>query len=814
MYIFAKQNKIVMKINISIVLFFLISFQVAFSQNVGVINGKIIDVQTREPLPFVNVLVLGTNIGANSDENGVFTIKNAPLGYVKLQASFLGYQTVSSDDYLVTKEKAPYVVIALAQESEQLSEVVIQSQLFKKSLESPVSYQSIGIAEIERNPGGDRDVLKVIQSFPGVASNPGFRNDIIIRGGAPSENKFYLDGVEVPVINHFQTQGSTGGPVGIINADLIRKADFYSSSFSANRGGALSSMIEFTQKDGNPEKINVRATVGTSDAGITVDGPIGKKTTYIASARQSYLSGLFKLLKLPFLPTYNDFQLNVKHQINEKNEIALIGLGAIDNFKLNEGVNDGVTDEDVLKRNQYVLDVIPTQNQWNYTVGLSYKHYGEKSMQQVVLSRNEWNNDIVKYADNTDNPEDLLLNYNSREIENKLRYENTRSLKKQYRLNFGAGVEEVTYTNSTFQKLANSSGLELIDYASELDLFKYSVFAQVSKTYFNSKLSASLGIRFDGVDYDSEMSNLFNQFSPRLSLAYAFDQRWAVNLSAGIYNQLPPYTTLGYRDLNNVLVNKENGLEYITANHLVSGLEFKPSESAKITLEGFYKGYSNYPFSVENQVSLANLGADFGVVGNEEVTSTSEGRAYGFEVFLQKKSYSGLYGILSYTYVRSEFKDANNNYVPSSWDNRNLLTATGGKKFNKNWELGAKFRMVGGRPFTPYDYEASSLIVNYDVNNSGILDYSRLNTERFSLYHQLDVRVDKTWYWKHFSLNFYVDIQNLFGTTVEEQPYLLAQTDANGNYIVDPNDNTRYLMEEVSNESGTILPRFGVIIDF
>jgi len=201
---------------------------------------------------------------------------------------------------LVTNEKTPYIFIELVQDNEQLEEVIVQSKLFKKSIESPLSRQSLGIAEIERNPGGNRDVLKVIQSLPGVASNPGFRNDIIIRGGSPVENKFYLDGIEVPVINHFQTQGSTGGPVGIINADLIRNVDFYTSAFQSDRGNALSAVIEFTQKDGNPEKINTRATIGTSDAGITLDGPINNKTTFIASVRQSYLQFLFKLIKCLF----------------------------------------------------------------------------------------------------------------------------------------------------------------------------------------------------------------------------------------------------------------------------------------------------------------------------------------------------------------------------------------------------------------------------------------------------------------------------------------------------------------------------------
>ena len=795
-------------------LFVFVSITSVFSQDLGSIKGKIIDEQSRETLPFVNVLVLGTANGSTTDENGEFIIKNVPLGYVQIQASFIGYETVVSDDYLVTLEKTPFVTLQMKQDNLQLDEVVIQSQLFKRSIESPVSYQSIGIAEIERNPGGDRDVLKVIQSFPGVASNPGFRNDIIIRGGSPSENTFYLDGVEVPVINHFQTQGSTGGPVGIINADLVRKVDFYSSSFAANRTNGLSSVIEFTQKQGNPEKVNVRATIGTSDAGITVDGPIGQKTTFIASARQSYLSELFKVLKLPFLPTYNDFQFNLKHQFSEKDEIAIIGLGAIDKFKLNESVNDGVTDEDVLKRNDYILSYVPIQNQWNYTVGVSYKHYGEKATQQFVLSRNQWDNVSEKYENNTNNPADLLLNYNSRETENKLRYENTSTLKNNYKLNFGAGLEQVDYYNSTFQKIANEEGIYTVDYSSDLNLFNYAVFAQLSKVYFNSKLSASLGIRFEGSDYDSEMANLLNQFSPRISLAYAFNNKWSVNASTGIYHQLPSYTTMGYRDNEEVLVNKENGLKYIQATHYVTGVEFKPSLSSKITLEGFYKAYKNYPFSVLNQISLANLGADFGVVGNEEVTSTSVGRAYGFEVFMQKKSYSGLYGILSYTFVRSEFQNTDLAYIPSSWDNRNLLTATGGKKFKKNWELGAKFRLVGGSPFTPYDYEASAIIANYNINNSGILDYNLLNTRRYTVYNQLDIRVDKTWYWKHFSLNLYVDVQNIFGSEGESQSYLIPITDAEGNRVIDPNDSSKYLLEEIENTSGTVLPRFGVIIDF
>ena len=799
---------------ISFVLLLLLNVLVAFSQNSGTIKGKVIDAQTRETLPFVNILVEGTTIGKSTDEDGNFIISNVPLGYIKVSVSFLGYKSLLSDDYLVTIDKTPYILIELTQTNEQLDEIVIQSQLFEKSVESPLSVQTLGIAEIEKNPGGNRDVLKVLQSLPGVASNPSFRNDIIIRGGAPSENKFYLDGVEVPVINHFQTQGSSGGPVGIINADLIRKVDFYTSAFSANQGNALSSIISFTQKDGNPEKLNTRLTLGTSDAGITLDGPLGSKTTFMVSARQSYLQFLFKLIKLPFLPTYNDFQFKVKHQLTPNSEISIIGLGAIDNFKLNESVNDNITDEETLKRNRYSLSNIPIQEQWNYTVGAVYKHFGENSTQELVLSRNVWNNNAKKYFNNSNNPDDLLLDYTSKEIENKLRFEITSALNNNYKLNVGVGLENATYTNSTYQQLAISEGVQEINFSSKLSMLKYAVFGQISKKYLNANLGVSLGFRMDGVDYNEEMKNPLNQFSPRMSLSYKLSEKLSLNASTGIYKQLPAYTILGYRDDLNTLVNKNNGLKFIEAIHYVSGLEMKPNSTSKITFEGFYKAYKNYPFSVRDQISLANLGSDFGVIGNEEVISNSKGRAYGIELLAQKKSYNGLYGIFSYTFVKSEFKDTTGSYIPSSWDNRHLLSITGGKKLKKNWEIGGKFKLVGGQPYTPYDYEASAIIENYDVSNSGILDYSKLNSERFDTFHQLDLRIDKTWYWEKLSLNFYIDIQNIYGSEFTSQAYLIPIQDANGNNSINEADTTKYNLEEISNSSGNTLPSFGVILDF
>lgn len=797
--------------NIFLFIILLQSF-ISVSQNQGVISGKIIDSKTREVIPFVNVLVYGTSIGEASDENGDFKVSNIPLGYNKLQVSFIGYEILISNEYLVTKDNAPFVIIELKESSTSLKEVEVKASLFKKSLESPLSLQSLGVAEIEKNPGGNRDILKVIQSFPGVASNPGFRNDIIIRGGATSENKFYLDGIEVPVINHFQTQGATGGPVGIMNADLIRKVDFYSSAFPANRGNTLSSVIEFTQKKGNPTALNTRATLGTSDAGITLDGPLSDNTTFMLSVRQSYLQLLFKLIKLPFLPTYNDFQLNVKSQLSKNSELSIIALGAIDNFKLNESVNEGETDEETLKRNKIILNAVPTNDQWNYTIGASYKYFGENATHLFVLSRNELKNKAKKYSMNEIDPSNLLLNYSSKEIESKFRYENNFNTESNYKINIGTNLERATYINDTYRKVASSQGIFEDFFNSEINFIKYGIFGQVSKEYLNNKLGVSFGFRVDGVDYNSEMKNLLNQFSPRVSLSYSLSNKLSLNSSLGRYYQLPSYTVLGFKSNTGEFVNKK-GLKYIRSDHFVSGLSYKPSTGSKITFEGFYKAYNNYPFSVRNQISLANLGADFGVVGNEEVVSSNKGRSYGFELLAQKKSYNGLYGIASYTFVRSEFKNAIGNYIPSTWDNKHLITVTAGKKLKKNWEIGAKFRLVGGRPFTPYDKNASSLKSNYDVKNGGVLDFTKFNGKRLAAYTQLDVRVDKTWFLKKAAINLYVDIQNIYASSSKQRPFLLPIEDESGR-ISDPSDSSRYLLEEIESTSGRALPRIGVIVDF
>ncbi|MFW6310445.1 MAG: carboxypeptidase-like regulatory domain-containing protein, partial [Prolixibacteraceae bacterium] len=257
------------------------------------LKGRVADAVSNEPLPFVNVVISGTTTGTVSDMDGNFTITGLASGFVRVEASFVGYKKEVSSEIELSATGTNFVEIQLEEQDEQIDEVTVTASPFRKTEESPVSLRTIGIGEIEKSPGANRDISMVIQSFPGVQSTPAFRNDVIIRGGGPSESTFYLDGVEVPFINHFSTQGASGGPVGIINADFLREVNYYSGAFPANRGNSLSGVLEFFQVDGNPDQLRFQATLGASEIAATFDGPVNEKTTFIFSVRRSYLQFLF-----------------------------------------------------------------------------------------------------------------------------------------------------------------------------------------------------------------------------------------------------------------------------------------------------------------------------------------------------------------------------------------------------------------------------------------------------------------------------------------------------------------------------------------
>jgi hypothetical protein len=782
-------------------LYFLLLVTASWVLQAQVIRGTVVDDASNDPIPGAVVTIQGSPIQSVTDFDGNFELRGMVPGLYNVAVGFIGYEGKTQFEVQVTQAKPAIVNFRLREALQVLDEVVISTQQqFKQEAQSPVSVQSIGINEIQRNPGGNQDISKVIQSLPGVASGVAFRNDLIIRGGGPNENRFFLDGIEIPAINHFATQGASGGPVGMINVNFIRDVDFYTSAFAAQRGNSLSSIMEINLKDGRTDKTGGIFQVGASEVGLTLDGPINKKTTYLASIRRSYLQFLFKAIGLPFLPTYNDYQFKVKHNFNRNNQLTILSLGAYDVSVLN-------TDQNETPEQRYILNYLPEYDQWNYSIGAKYTHFGPGGITNIVLSRFMLNNESYKF-ENNNRDLDQLLNYASQEIENKFRLEH-QVKKSRWESMVGFGLEQAKYNTQTLDK--RLPGGFILDYSTDAIYYKANAFANWVGRFADDRLKVSLGLRTDIVDFNESTRNPLNQLSPRIALSYNLNENWTLDGNYGRYFQLPPYTALGY-----VGTDRDNSdLTFIQAEHFVAGTTQYWPWNAKTSVEGFYKRYSNYPFLLRDSISLATVGGDFGVIGNQLATASSDGRAYGLELTYQQKLYKGLFGIAAITLVRSEFQDIQGDYVPSSWDNGLIATFTFGKRFGKNYEIGVQYQHLGGAPYTPFDLEKTATIYNWDVLGRGIPNYSLLNTERLGEFDRLNIRIDKKWFLKKVNIDLYFDLQNALAYKVAGPDFIDVVRDGDGNPVINPDKPWQYQTTTLPNvNGGTVLPSVGFIFEF
>lgn len=610
----------------------------------------------------------------------------------------------------------------------------------------------------------------------------------------------------------------------MLNVSFIEDATLSSSAFNARYDNTLSSVLQFRQRDGNPERLQGNLRIGASETALTAEGPLGRKngkTTFLASARRSYLQFLFEALGLPIRPDYWDFQYKITHKFNPKTTLTAIGVGAIDDFYFE-------APKDATPENLYVLSSVPGVNQWNYTQGFVLKRLINNGFWNLSLSRNMLDNQLDQFADNTDGKQKdeakRILGIKSQEIENKLRFDYNRYAG-NWKISAGGMAQYVKYNNNAYARLraevrdslGNIVQPALVSqFATAIDFFKFGAFVQVNRTLLDQRLALSAGLRTDGNTFTDEGMDIFRTLSPRLSLSYALASKWKLNASIGRYFKMPLYTVLGFRDETGVLVNRDQ--PYMRSDHYVAGVEFVPSKVLRFTVEGFYKDYADYPVSVFNGISLANQGGGFGILGNEKVQASGVGKAYGLELFAQQKLQNNLYFTGSYTLFWSKFSNADGQLTASAWDNRHLLSLLAGYKFRRNWELGMKYRWQGGVPYTPLDLDASRL--NYATLGTGVLDNDRLNTLRLSGFSQLDLRIDKKWNFKRATLDVFLDIQNVLNTINPAPPNYTFERTPDGSAFVTTdgqplrNDGSNAIPILLENTEGSLLPSIGIVVEF
>lgn len=766
----------------------------SFAQVTTSIRGNVVD-EKGAPI-FAASIYLNNNQGTFSEEDGTFQISNVVPGSYNLSASFVGYDSQTKFNIIIKSKGNRSFNFILIESSESLEEVVVSNKnKISRPKETPLSTQSLSAVEIATYPGGNNDVVQVAQSLPGVSpSVGGFRNDLIIRGGAPNETVYYLDGVEVPNINHFATQGSAGGPVGLLNVSFINDVTLSTSAFGSQYDNPLSGVLQFKQRDGNKERFNTNIRVSATDAAFTFEGPLFKSTkevsntSFLLSIRRSYLQALFKLIGLPIRPDYWDYQYKLSHQIDEYNNLYFIGLGSLDDFSVE-------APEDYDEEAQAVLEQAPFIKQKTNSIGVTWRKRFKDGTgyMETTLSNNRLENIFTNYLD-PENETGIIFRNDAVESETKLRYQITKFIN-DWKITGGFNLQHSFYTNNTI------NNTDTIFYSTEIDFMKYGVFANATRSFFNDKLDVSMGFRMDD-DSFTTASDLSSNFSPRLSLSYEFLEDWRISATAGRYYKITPYTILGFRDENGILTNEDS--DYTQSDHYVIGIQHYLNPAANISLEGFYKQYSDYPVSVLDQVSLANKGADFEVLGNEDVETIGKGRSYGLEFQYQQKLLNNFYSIFSYTYFFSEFTGFDTaTYTPSVWDSRHLISFVGGYKLKKNWEISSRYRFAGQTPYVPTNLEAT--LISYPEI---ILDYTRLGEEKLETFSQLDIRVDKKWNYSQLSLNIFIEVQNILGQSIPRPNEYGLSRDMDGNL------NNPLSLSLINQDTSTSIPSIGIVVDF
>jgi hypothetical protein len=713
----------------------------------GTVSGSVFDAATKEPLQSANVSLVGTSLGAVTDSAGTFEIASVPPGEYAVRASLLGYEPATRTDIVVTSVRPVVVRIGLVEAVVELEGVSAQAGYFVGTPELPVSVSRQSSEEIRRQPGGFEDVLRAVAILPGVAQVEAGRNDLIVRGGSPAENLYLLDGIEIPNINHFGTQGSSGGPLSYINLDFVDNTVFSTGGFGPRYGDKMSSVLGIELRDGRQDRLGGKLTLSATQFGLNLEGPALEKGSFLFSARRSYLDLIFKAADFGFVPEYWDFTGKWKYGPGPSDEIKVVAVVALDNV---EFFND--TEEQV-----YDNSLILGNDQQQASGGISWRRLFGGGFFTVTFGQAYTEFSYVQ-RDTLQNP--IFVN-ESIEHESSLRGDVLVELSGSTTLTAGLMGKRVRFSNDLYlPDFVTPYGDTLrADVRGDTSGFKAGVYAQVSQKF--GRLTLSGGAR----------QNVFTiidavpPIEPRFSASFAFLGTTSLSASVGRYTQSPSYVWL-------VSYPENRSLRAIRADQVVLGIDHALRPDTRLTLEAYAKRYDGYPASlVQEFLVLSNTGAGFGgseesfsAFGIEPLESIGVGYSRGVELSVRKKlSEVPCYGLVSVSASETRYTALDGVERASSFDQRLIFNVGGGYLFNPNWEVGAKFRLVTGRPYTPWNPDGTKSVENF-------------NGTRLDVNHSLDVRVDRRWFFDDWTLIAYIDVQNVYNRQASTIPTYDART--------------------------------------
>jgi len=733
-------------------------------QGSNAIQGKVLDETTQQPIIGANVILEDANLGSATDVEGNYYIPSVKVGTYRLRVDYIGYKSRIISDVVVKSNRPTVVNIEMEETILELDAAVVVAEYFVQSPDTPTSTQVQSSEEIRRLPGGFEDVVRAISILPGVAQADGGRNDLIVRGGAPSENLYIIDNIEVPNINHFGTQGASGGPQSFVNLDFVDETSFSTGGFTAKYGDRLSSVLDISLREGLSDQLASKTTISASQFGFNLEGALPQNGNFLFSARRSYLDFLFKAAGFGFVPEYWDFLTKATFDLNQTDQITFLGIAALNNVKwFNDTKEQRNSNSQILGSDQQQL-----------VAGINYKHLMSSGLFTTSLSQVNVEYDFLQ-RDASLQP---IFRNASHDRQTSLKSDVTWKLDKSLRLSSGLKLTRVDFASDLVLNQDDVPGVGTLSIEEEYQKvgYKTGAYTQLSQRFFRFNYTA--GIRAD----HSSFLEAAPVLSPRFSMGYKLTGEVSLSASVGRYNQYPSTIWLVSNQLN-------RDLDPIQADQVVLGVEYLWRPDTKVSLEAYTKQYNNYPVSLTRPyLVMVNTGAGFGgstegfaSFGVDPLASEGTGWARGLELFAQKKmSEVPCYGTVSVSYNQSMFTALDGIERPGSFDQTWIMNLGGGYVFNEKWEFSTKFRYATGRPFTP-------------INDQGVQITEEYNAVRLDANHNLDVRLDRRWTNNNWGLITYIDVQNVYNRKSSSAPAL------------DPNTG-----EIIENQGFGILPTIGI----
>lgn len=682
--------------------------QASFSQQLTQsIRGRITDIDSKVPTIGASVIVIGSDpfIGATTDLDGYFKLKDVPLGRVAIEITYIGYEKRIIPNILVTSGKEVFLTVELAESVNELEtfEVVGNDEKGQPLNEMAlISSRQFSTDETKRYAGTLNDPARMAGNFAGVSSNAEGNNDIIVRGNSPRGVLWRLEGIEIPNPNHFADEGATGGPINALNSKMLSNSEFLTGAFAPEYGNALSGVFDIQLREGNNEKREYSLGVGVLGTDISLEGPLkkGGRASYLANYRYSSLGILDDMGVVDFdgVPKYQDASFNVYLPTKKAGIFKLFGLAGTSQILVTESFSD--ESDSIVNKGDHSAHLLFTGLSHSYifnehtylTSSLSFSNNGSGHKMDQRISQDAYQLDGSAQ----------LEKYNV-----KLATTLNKKINAKNKLTAGVIYTDLRYTFDFVDRNPNNELETIYDVAERTSYLQF-------HTSWKYRINEDATL-VTGVHYLRFNLNNTHSVEPRIGFSYKVTPNQTFTAGFGMHSKIESlldYTT-NVTDINGNTTQPNYNLELPKSNHYVVGYDYQFSENTHVKAEVYYQNLYDAP--VENlTTSYYSTINQSEWSANKELISAGEGRNYGVELTLERYFHKNFFYLLTGSIYDTEYKTLANTWIKSRYNGKYTANVLMGKevrvgKASKNKALitSVKVGLQGGNRYNPIDLNAS-----------------------------------------------------------------------------------------------------------